>query len=57
MTEKIAIAEAAVPVLGEGRVVGYIAVKPQLAEPAISQVEVNFLAEPPLGPDTKTIGC
>jgi hypothetical protein len=36
-------------------VVGHIAFKPELAEPAIGEIEVNFLAEPPLGPDAKAI--
>jgi len=30
-------------------VIGHIAFKPELAEPAIGEIEVNFLAEPSLG--------
>jgi hypothetical protein len=39
--EKVALAEAAVPVLGEGRVVGHLAVEPEPAEPAVREVEVD----------------
>jgi hypothetical protein len=35
--------------------VGHFTVEAQLAEPAIGEIEVNFLAEPPLRPDTKAI--
>jgi hypothetical protein len=51
VTKKIAIAEAAVSVFGEGRVVGHVAIEPQPAKPAIAQIEMNLVAQPPLGPD------
>ena len=55
MPEEVAFAEAAVPVLGEGRVVGHPTGQVEPAEPAGGEIEVNLLAEPPLGPDTKAI--
>src|SRR5215472_2636586 len=36
------------PVLRESRVVRHGTVKPEPAEPAVRQVQVNFLAQPPL---------
>src|SRR4029077_3648934 len=42
-------------VLGEGRVVGYVAVEAQPTEPAIGQIEVNLVTKPPLGPDAVAV--
>ena len=53
--QQVAVAEAAVPVLGEGRVVGHVAVEPEPAEPAIGQVQMNFVAEPPLRADAEAV--
>lgn len=53
--QKIAIAEAAVAVLEEGRVVGHRAIETQPAEPSVSKVEMNFLAQPPLGADAERV--
>ena len=36
--QQVAVAEAAVPVLGEGRVIGHRAIKIEAAEPAIGKV-------------------
>ena len=55
LAQQIAVAEAAVAVLGEGRVVRHVAVEAQPAEPAIGQVEVDLLAQPPLGADAEAI--
>ena len=55
LAQQVALAEAAVAVLREGRVVGHVAVQPQPAEPAIGEVEMNLLAEPPLGPDAEAV--
>ena len=37
------------PVLGEGRVVRHLAGEAEPTEPAVSEVQVNLLAQPPLG--------
>src|SRR6185312_2886657 len=55
MTEGIAVAEAPVPVLREGRVIRHLTVQPEPAEPAIGQVQVNFLAQPALRSDAIAI--
>lgn len=44
----ITVAEAHVPVLREGRVVGHIAFQPEAAKPAIDEVDMDLLAQPPL---------
>jgi hypothetical protein len=49
--QKIAIAEAAMAVLGEGRVVGHVAVEAQPTEPAIGQIEMSLVTQPSLGTD------
>jgi len=46
---------APVPVLGKGRVLGYRALQAQAAEPAIRQVQVHLLAQPPLRSDTEAV--
>ena len=51
LTQKIAVAEAAMAALGRGRVVGRAAIEAQPAEPAIDQIEVNLVTQPPLGAD------
>jgi hypothetical protein len=43
------------PVLGERRVIRHRVFQTQPAEPAIRQVQVNFLAQPPLGPDAEAV--
>ncbi len=53
--QQVAIAEAPVAVLREGRVVGHVAVQPQPAEPAIGQVQMHLVAQPALGPDAHAI--
>jgi len=53
--EKIAVAEAAVPVLGKGRVIRHRAVEAEAAEPAIGEIEVYLLAEPALRSDAQAI--
>jgi len=55
LAQQIAVAEAAVPVLGEGRVVGNVAVETQSAKPAIGEIEVDLVAQLPLRADAKTI--
>src|SRR5207302_722322 len=53
--QQIAITEAAMPVLREGRMVGYIAVEPKTAEPAVRQIEVNLIAQSPLRADAEAV--
>ena len=55
LAQQVALTEAPVPVLGEGRVVRNLAVQPQAAEPAVGEVEVDLLAEPALGADAEAI--
>ena len=55
MAEGIALAKAPVPVLGEGGVIGHLAFQAQPAEPAIRQVQVHLLAQPPLGADAEAV--
>ena len=47
----IALAEAAVAILGDGRVIGHSVLEAKATEPAIGQVEMDFLAQPTLGSD------
>ncbi len=35
--------------------VGHVAIEPEAAEPAIRQIEVNLLAQPPLGADAEAV--
>ena len=55
MPQEIALAKAAMPVLRKGRMIGDLAVESETAEPAIGEIEMNFLAQPPLGPDAHAI--
>ena len=43
--QEIALAEAAVPVLREGRMVRHVAIKPKPTKPPIGQREMNFLTK------------
>lgn len=53
--QQIAVAEPAMPVLGEGRVIRHVAVEPQPAEPPISQVEVDLVTEAALRADAHAV--
>jgi hypothetical protein len=44
MTEGIAVAEPAVPVLREGRVIWHVPIQPEPAKPAIRQVQMDLFA-------------
>src|SRR5213596_3657556 len=55
LAQQVALAEASVPVLGEGRMVRHVAVEAEPAEPAVSEVEVNLLAQPPLRADAEAV--
>lgn len=48
LAEDVAFPEPAMTVLRKCRVVGHLAIQAEPAEPAVRQVEVDLLAEPPL---------
>src|SRR4029077_1639577 len=52
---EVAIAEPAVAVLREGRMIRHIAFQPEPAEPAICEIEVDLLAQPPFRADAEAI--
>jgi hypothetical protein len=54
-TQRVAVTETAMPVLGERRVVRYLILQAQPTEPAIRQVQVDFLAEPAFRPDAEAV--
>lgn len=54
-TEEIALTEAAVPVLRERRVIGDSSIRTQPAEPAVCQIEVDFIAEASLRSDAEAV--
>src|SRR3984893_7161708 len=43
------------PVLREGRMVRHRAIQPEPAKPAVRQVQVNFLTQPPLRADAEAV--
>jgi hypothetical protein len=43
LSQQIAVPEAAMPILGEGRVVRHLAVEAEPTEPTVSEVQVNPL--------------
>ena len=55
LAQDVAVAEATMPVLGESGMIGHIAFQPKAAKPAIGEVDMHLLAEPPLGPDAHAI--
>src|SRR5205085_9472640 len=55
LAQEITIAEAAMTVLREGRVIRHLALQAQAAEPAIGQVQMHFLAEPALRANAEAI--
>ena len=44
LAQKVALAEAAMPVLGKRRTIGNLSVEPQPAERTVGQIEVDILA-------------
>jgi len=48
LAQQVAVAEAAVAILGEGRVIRHSAFQAKPAEPAIGEVEMHLLTQPPL---------
>src|SRR5262249_21538551 len=55
VSERVALAEATMAVLGGGRVLGDRVLKSQSAEPTIRQVQMHFLAEPALGSNPEAV--
>ena len=55
LAQQVAVAEAAVPVLREGRMVRNIALQAEPAEPAIGEVQMHLLAQPPLRADAEAV--
>ena len=55
LPEEVTVAEPSVAVLREGRMVGHRIGQIEATEPAIRQVQMHLLAEPPLRPDTEGI--
>jgi hypothetical protein len=51
MAQEIALAEAAMAVLGEGRMVRHFARQAEPAEPTVGEVEPDLVAQSPLGTD------
>src|SRR3954462_8702640 len=49
LAQQIAIAEAAMPILGESRVVWSLAIEAEPTEPPVGEVQVNLLAQSPFG--------
>ncbi len=43
------------PILGEGRVVRHLAIEAELVEPAVGEVQVHLLAQPPFGANAKAV--
>src|ERR1051326_159698 len=53
--QQIAFAETAMAILRERRMIGHLAVEPEPTKPALGQVEVHLLAQPPLRADAEAI--
>ena len=53
--QHVALAKAPMSVARERRVVWHPAVQPEVTKPAIGEIEVNFVAQPPLGPDAHAV--
>src|SRR6185437_4176400 len=55
LAQQVGITEAAVARLRKGRVVRNLAVEAETTEPAIGEVQVHLIAQPPLRADAKTV--
>jgi hypothetical protein len=53
--QSLGLAEAAVAVLGEGRVLRHRILGAQVTEPAIDQVQLDLFAQPAFGADAEAI--
>src|ERR1700758_3247941 len=54
-TEEIALPEAAMPVLGERRVIRNRAIQTQPAKPPVGQIEVDLIAQAPLRSNAEAV--
>ena len=54
-TEEIALSEAAMPVLGERRVIRHHAIQTEPAEPPVGQIEVDLITQAPLRSDAEAV--
>src|SRR5215475_8262146 len=54
-TEEIALPEAAMPVLGERRVIRHRPIQTEPAEPPVGQIEMDLLAQAPLRSDAEAV--
>jgi hypothetical protein len=55
VAQNIAVAESAMTVAREGRMIGYSAIEPQAAEPAVGQVQMDLFTQAPFGPDAPAV--
>lgn len=55
MAQQLTLAETAMTILGEGRMVRNTIIQIKTAKPAIGQVQMHFFTKPPLGSDTKAL--
>jgi hypothetical protein len=55
LSQQVTIAEATMPILGEGRVIRHLTIEAEPAEPAVGEVQVHLLAQPPLGANAVTM--
>src|SRR6202042_982183 len=55
LAKEIARAKTTVAVLGERRMIGGVAVEPQATEPAVRQIEVDLVAQPPFGANAEAV--
>jgi hypothetical protein len=55
LAQQIALAETAVPVLREGRVIRHRAIESKPAKPPAGEVQANLLAQPPPRADAEAV--
>jgi hypothetical protein len=55
LAKDVAVAEAPVPILREGRVIGHSPVKAEATEPAIRKVQMDLVTQPPFRTDAHHI--
>jgi hypothetical protein len=55
MTQNVAVTEAAVAIDRERRVIRHFVIKTEAAKPAISKMQLDFLAQPSLKADTVAV--
>jgi hypothetical protein len=55
LAKSLALTKATVPVFGERRVIRHRVYQSQPAEPAVGQIEMDFLTQTPLGTDPEAV--